>query len=91
MSDGSGPYNWAMEKLRSAKRPPVDPARIEVVGWEVAKLLPKMTGLQKMDLMDQIYLDVRGLIEQSVRVQNPGFNEDEVRAAVNRRMTSDST
>ncbi len=80
-----------MEKLRTAKRPPIDPARIEVVDWETVKLLQKMTGLQKMDLMDQIYLDVRGLIEQSVRVQNPDFDVDEVREAVNRRMTSDST
>lgn len=80
-----------MEKLRTAKRLPIDPARIEVVDWAVVKLLQKMTGLQKMDLMDQIYLDVRGLIEQSVRVQHPDLGEDEVREAVNRRMTSDST
>lgn len=75
-----------MEKLRTAKRPPIDPARIEVVDWETVKLLQKMTGLQKMDLMDQIYLETRAKVELSVRAGHPDWDEDHVRAATNQEL-----
>ncbi len=79
-----------MERLRTAKRPAPDPQQIEVVDWEVVELLRLMSGMQRLELMDRVWEDARGLIERSVRAARPTLTEPEVLAAVSRRMRCDA-
>jgi len=79
-----------MERLRTAKRPAPDPNQIEVADWAVVELLRRMTGMQRLELMDRVWHDAHGLIERSVRAGQPELREPEVREAIARRMNSDA-
>jgi len=59
---------------------------IEVVEDEMAAVLRRKTGAQRLKIVDALYRSAWNLIETNVRGSHPDWNEPQVRAAVAARI-----
>jgi hypothetical protein len=67
------------------RRPPV----VEVIDEEVATILRRKSGAERLQRADEMNQSARELIEASVRAAHPDWSDPAVRLEVARRVGSD--
>lgn len=79
-----------MERLRQAERPALDPNYIEVVDWEVARILAQKSGAERVAMGFELLELAREVVSMGVRHQHPDWNTHQVSREVAQRFARDT-
>jgi len=63
---------------------------IEVIDDDIAAVLRKMTGAQKLRTLDAMFQSAAEMIESSVRETHPNWPQERVRREVAKRIAGDA-
>lgn len=72
---------------RPTNNRPIDPRGIEVVDDASAAILARMTGQQRLAMMDLMVREARRAIEHSLRREHPQWPEEQVQREASRRVS----
>ncbi len=65
----------------------LDPRNVEIVDKDVARILRTKTGAERLRIAFGMYESARNMLTSMLTTDHPDWNEDEVRAEVNKRLS----
>jgi len=79
------PHDPASISPRRRRR--LDPRNVEIVDKDVARILRTKTGAERLRIAFGMYESARKMLTSMLTTDHPDWNEDEVRAEVNKRLS----
>jgi len=73
--------------ISPGRRYRLDPRNVEIVDKDVARILRTKTGAERLRIAFGMYESARNMLTSLLTTDHPDWNEDEVRAEVNKRLS----
>ncbi len=68
----------------------LDPGQIEVVTDEMAAVLRRKTGAERLAILDRLFTFATQLLQSRLRADHPDWSDQQIAAAAAERLTGDA-
>jgi hypothetical protein len=76
-----------MKEIRKSRSEMLDPSRIEVVDDEMARVLRRKSGAERLRIASDMYASARRMLVNHLRSEHPDWDEERINREASQRLS----